>query len=137
MTGDRSIEEIREQKLRELRGDAENAADNDSPTDPIPIEDRSDLTDITESHSVVLVDFHAEWCGPCQMIEPIVEEIAAETDAVVATVDIDTNQRLATEFGVRGVPTLILFADGEPAERLMGMQNKNALLDVVNQYNPS
>ena len=137
MSKDRSIEEIREQKLRELQGDGESATANDSPTDPIPINGRSELTETIDTHGVVLADFHAEWCGPCEMLEPIVEEIAAETDAVVATVDIDTNQRLATEFGVRGVPTLILFADSEPVEQLVGMQNKDALIDVIDQYSPS
>lgn len=136
MTENRSIDEIREQKLAELQEVHENNGVDatDSPTDPIHIEGRSQLMDTTETHGVVLVDFYADWCGPCKMIEPVVEEIAAETDAAVAKVDIDANQRLATEFSVRGVPTLILFADGEPVEQLVGMQNKAALIDVIDQY---
>ncbi|MFC6962535.1 thioredoxin [Halocatena marina] len=136
MTENRSIDEIREQKLAELQETHENdgVGTTDSPSDPIHIEGQSQLTDATETHGVVLVDFYADWCGPCKMIEPTVEEIAAETDAAVAKVDIDANQRLATEFSVRGVPTLILFADGEPVEQLVGMQNKAALIDVIDQY---
>ncbi|UPM44224.1 thioredoxin [Halocatena salina] len=133
MSDDRSIEEIREQKLEELQAGREQ----DSPSELIHIDHQSDLRDTTETHTTVLVDFYADWCGPCQMIEPIVKEIAAETDAAVAKVDIDTNQRLASEHGVRGVPTLLLFADGEPVERAVGMQDKESLLDLIDQYTQS
>ncbi|RRJ34208.1 thioredoxin [Halocatena pleomorpha] len=133
MSDNRSIEEIRERKLEELQ----TGQKQDSPSELIHIDGQSDLQDTVETHSVVLVDFYADWCGPCQMIEPIVEEIAAETDAVVAKVDIDANQRLASEYGVRGVPTLLLFADGESVERVVGMQNKGSLLDLIDQYTQS
>jgi len=81
-----------------------------------------------------LVDFYADWCGPCQMLEPVVESIAADTDATVAKVDVDANQGLAAEYGVRGVPTLVLFADGEPAERLVGMQDEARLRSAIEEY---
>jgi thioredoxin 1 len=68
------------------------------------------------------------------MIEPVVETIASETPAAVAKVDVDQNQSLAAEFGVQGVPTLLLFADGEPVERLVGAQNEQALRQTVAQY---
>lgn len=137
MSENPSIEDIREQKLKELQENGENDIGNDSPTSPIHITGRTELTEATEAHDVVLTDFYADWCGPCQMIEPIVKEIAAETNAVVAKVDVDGNQRLASEYGVQGVPTLLLFADGELVERLVGMQNKEALIDVIGQYSPS
>lgn len=134
MSDNQSIEDIREQKRKELQEDTENEVGNDSPTNPIHVNGRSELTKVTETHDVVLIDFHADWCGPCQMIEPIVKEIAAETNAAVAKVDIDANQRLASEHGVQGIPTLLLFADGELVERLVGMQSKEELTNVIGQY---
>ncbi len=68
------------------------------------------------------------------MLEPIVETIAAETDATVAKIDIDANQQLAAEYGVQGVPTLVLFADGQPAERLVGMQDEAQLRSVIEAH---
>ena len=82
----------------------------------------------------MLADFYADWCGPCQMLEPVVESVAADTDATVATVDVDANQGLAAEHGVRGVPTLLLFADGEPVERLVGMQEEARLRSVIEEH---
>ena len=94
----------------------------------------SDLSEAIESSDVVLVDFYADWCGPCKMIEPVVEEIAAETGATVAKVDVDANQQLAGAYGVRGVPTLVLFADGEQVEELVGAQSKETLEALVDRY---
>ncbi|GAA0681492.1 thioredoxin [Natronoarchaeum mannanilyticum] len=132
------IEEIRQQKMEELRnraGEEEDAGTVDrNPTDPVPISGKADLTETVDEHGIVLVDFYADWCGPCQMLEPVVETIAAETDATVAKVDIDANQQLAAEYNVRGVPTLLLFADGQPVERLVGMQEEAQLRSVIEQH---
>lgn len=132
------IEEIRRQKLEELRTRAE-AGDGDdsnpqSPPQPLSVAGAAELSETVTEHRIVLADFHADWCGPCQMLEPVMETIAAETDATVAKIDIDTNQQLAAEYGVRGVPTLILFVDGQPAERLVGMQNETQLRSLINQH---
>jgi thioredoxin 1 len=132
------IEEIRRQKIEELRNREETGrgdeSDPRSPSEPIPVAGNTELTETVSEHDVVLVDFYADWCGPCQMLEPVVETIAAETDAAVAKVDIDANQQLAAEYGVRGVPTLVLFADGQPAERLVGMQDEARLRSVIDEY---
>jgi thioredoxin 1 len=82
----------------------------------------------------VLVDFYADWCGPCKMLAPVVETIAAETTATVAKVDVDQHQNLAREYQVQGVPTVYLFADGESVERLVGMQDEGTLRDLIEQY---
>lgn len=139
------IEEIRRQKLQELRDEATSAdgpesqtdadgSGSESPAEPIPVGGKPELSEVVAEHDAVLVDFYADWCGPCQMLEPVVETIAAETDAAVATVDIDANQALAAEYNVRGVPTLVLFADGELVERLVGMQDESRLRAVVEEH---
>ena len=68
------------------------------------------------------------------MLEPIVERLAAETDATIAKVDVDANQQLAEAYGVRGVPTLILFADGEQVEEIVGVQGEEHLRSVIGSY---
>jgi thioredoxin 1 len=83
---------------------------------------------------VVLVDFYADWCGPCQMLEPVVASLAAETEAAVAKVDVDANQQLASQYGVRGVPMLLLFADGEAVEQMVGVKQKGELAGLVERY---
>jgi thioredoxin 1 len=98
---------------------------------PVHVDSADHLDDLVSTHDVVLVDFYADWCGPCKMLEPTVEEIAAETDAVVAKVDIDELQDLAKANGVRSVPTLQFYAGGEQAERVVGVQSKEDLLAVV------
>jgi thioredoxin 1 len=141
MTDD--IEEIRRRKMEELRGEerrnggdtaGDEGSDPESPSEPIPIDGDAELSETVAEHGVVLADFYADWCGPCQMLEPIVERIAAETDATVAKIDIDVNQPLAAEYGVRGVPTLVLFADGQPAERLVGMQDEARIRSAVEKH---
>lgn len=105
-----------------------------TPTEPIHINGQADLDEVVRDYDVVLTDFYADWCGPCQMLEPIVETIAAETAATVAKVDIDANQQLAAAYGVRGVPTLVLFADGEQAEKVVGTQGEDQLRSLIERY---
>jgi len=100
-------------------------------TKPVHIESADHLDELVSTNDVVLVDFYADWCGPCKMLAPTVEEIAAETDAVVAKVDIDELQDLAKDNGVRSVPTLQFYAGGEQAERVVGVQNKEDLVAIV------
>ena len=77
----------------------------------------------------VLVDFWAEWCGPCKMIAPLLEELAGEYDGRVkiGKVNIDEHQNLATEYGIRAIPTLLLFHYGDVAEQIVGMRSKRDL----------
>lgn len=87
------------------------------------------------SSGVTLVDFYAEWCGPCRMLSPVVEELASEMGNSVkfAKVDIEKAQKLAAQFQVTSVPTLILFKDGKESDRLLGLRDKDALKSFVAQ----
>jgi thioredoxin 1 len=132
------LEEIRQQKMAELRTeergkDSDSSAD-ESPSEPVEVDGVEAFQDVVNGAGVVLVDFYADWCGPCKQLEPIVESVAAGTDATVANVDIDTNQGLATQYGVRSVPTLLLFADGEAVEQLVGLQQEPKLRSLVERY---
>ena len=99
-----------------------------------PVSDDSFDTDVLKSEGPVLVDFWAEWCGPCKMIAPALEEIASDLDGkiTIAKVNIDENPVTPQKYGVRGIPTLILFKDGQVAATKVGALPKNQLADWVN-----
>jgi thioredoxin 1 len=127
------LSEIRERK-REALMNEESATDESTAEKPVHVENEAHFEELTKTDGVVLVDFYADWCGPCKMLEPVVETVAAETDAVVAKVNIDQHQPLAQQHGVRGVPTLELYAGGEPVKRLVGMQDEATLTNLVEQF---
>ncbi|NHX36626.1 MULTISPECIES: thioredoxin [Halolamina] len=102
--------------------------------EPIYVDGEEALDQIVAGNDVVLADFYADWCGPCQMLEPVVESLAEETEAAVAKVDVDANQMLANAYGVRGVPTLVLFADGEQVEEIVGVQGEDQLRSLIERY---
>jgi len=104
------------------------------PTEPLQLNDPSELEDVVDSYDVVLVDFYADWCGPCQMMEPTIESLASQTDAAVLKVDVDQFQGLAGQYSVQGIPTLLVFADAEPVERLVGAQSEQQLSTCIQQY---
>lgn len=83
----------------------------------------------------VLVDFWAEWCGPCRMFSPIIEEVSEECgdSAMICKLNTDDAQSIAARYNVMSIPTIILFKDGEPAARTMGVQSKDAVLDFIKQ----
>ena len=87
---------------------------------------------IENSDKPVLVDFWASWCGPCQMLAPIIEELDEElTDVLVAKVDVDQEQSLAMDYKVASIPTLLLFKDGEVAERIIGFHDKDEITELL------
>ena len=88
------------------------------------------------SKGVVLVDFWAEWCGPCQMMLPILEELSTrmEGKAKIAKLNVDENPNIAAQFRVMSIPTLIIFKDGQPVEQLVWVQQADALEATLNKY---
>ncbi|WP_374367541.1 thioredoxin TrxA [Dongia sp.] len=98
------------------------------------VSDASFEADVLKSNQPVLVDFWAEWCGPCKAIAPVLEEIAQELGGKlkIVKVDIDRNAQTPKKYGIRGVPTLMLFKDGQVAATKVGAEPKRKLLDWVN-----
>ncbi|NNG26200.1 MAG: thioredoxin [Ignavibacteriaceae bacterium] len=91
-------------------------------------------TEVINSDLPVLIDFWAVWCGPCKMIAPIVEEMAAEYDgkAKIGKLDVDSNQQTAIKYGVRSIPTLLLFKDGELKDTIIGAVPKTNIVEKLN-----
>ena len=90
----------------------------------------------TETNTgITLVDFYADWCGPCRMLTPIIESIAEELQgkASVVKVDVDKSPNLATRFGVRGIPTVIVIKDGVVTNRQTGVGSKQQLIELINK----
>ncbi|WP_432508467.1 thioredoxin [Halorubrum ezzemoulense] len=140
-------ERIREQKRRELEarlgdGDAlDEGAGTETgdgraatPDEPIHVNGPDELQRTVDEHDVVLVDCYADWCGPCQMMEPTIEALAAESDAAIAKVDVDANQAVAQQLGARSIPTLVLFAGGEAVDRFVGAQDRATLESAINEH---
>jgi thioredoxin 1 len=137
------LAEIREQKRQQLLAEAEGETRAEStsdetnpstPSEPIHVDGSEAFTDHLATHDVALVDFYADWCGPCKQLEPIVAELAAGTDAAVLKVDIDAHQGLAAEYGVRSVPTLVVFEGGDVVEQVVGVHGKDRLAGLVGRY---
>ncbi|MCI9603751.1 MAG: thioredoxin [Ruminococcus sp.] len=87
--------------------------------------------EVLQSDKPVLVDFYADWCGPCKMMAPVIEEIAEEADDIkVGKLNIDNEMEIAQKYGVMSIPTLIVFKNGEEVKRDLGAKPKKAVLDM-------
>ncbi|MEU5992249.1 thioredoxin [Spirillospora sp. NPDC047418] len=105
-------------------------------TAPITVTDATFADEVLKSDTPVLVDFWADWCGPCRMIAPILEQIAQEKDGKlkIAKMDYDANPKTPNEFGVMGLPTLVLFKGGEAVQQIVGAKPKRALLKDIEPH---
>lgn len=90
--------------------------------------------EVLGSKGVALVDFFAQWCGPCQMMSPTIDELAQEFEgkAVIGKVDVDKSPELAGQYGVMSIPTIVIFRDGKEVNKIIGAQSKEVLLEAIN-----
>ena len=102
---------------------------------PVEITDATFEEEVVKSDTPVVVDFWAEWCGPCKMIAPLVEELAREYDGKVkfTKLDVDSNPQTPMQFGIRGIPTLLIFNDGKPVGQVVGAVPKSMLKKRVDE----
>ena len=103
---------------------------------PITVTDSTFEKLVVDAEKPVLVDFWAEWCGPCKMIAPVLEEIATDLDGklTIGKLDVDANGSTAMAFGVMSIPTLLLFKGGKPVERIVGFQPKQQLVSKIQRH---
>ena len=100
---------------------------NQAVTQPIAVTDTDFADEVLRSETPVLVDFWAEWCGPCRVLGPVIESLSADYDGriKVAKIDVDANQQVAMQFGIRSIPTVILFDKGQIVETFIGVRPRS------------
>jgi len=94
----------------------------------------SNFIETINSHKVVLVDFWAEWCGPCKKISPILDEISSENNLWVANLNVDDNPIKTAEFSVSSIPTMILFENGKPVKTIIGAKPKHVIVEELSKW---
>lgn len=107
----------------------------DSPDSPVVVTD-SNIDEAIAKYPFLLVDCWAEWCGPCKMMEPLLDKLAKEHqgDIVFAKLDVDSNNATAAKFGIRSIPDLLVFKDGEKVGDIIGAMPENVLMEKINAY---
>jgi thioredoxin 1 len=123
------MEEIRERKVREMLDRMKY------PDKPIDIRD-GDFDEIIRKYPIMLVDFWAEWCPPCRIVGPVIEELARELQGkvVFGKLDVGSNQSTALKFGITAIPTLLIFREGKIAESITGAVPKEQILGRLRKY---
>lgn len=140
MKSDESVEDIMEEKRKNLEQNAkENSPESDNHDgEPRHLDQESFFEVIQNSENPVFVDFWAPWCAPCKMVAPIIEDLAEEFKGqlVVGKLNLEegNNRRVAQQFQVSGIPTFILFKDGEPVERIVGARNKKSFKETIQKH---
>ncbi len=98
------------------------------------LDENSFSKEVLEENGLVLVDFWASWCGPCKMLGPILDELSEEINTKICKVNVDEVDTLAREYGIRSIPTMIIFKDGKPVDQLVGLMQKDSLKEKLSAY---
>jgi len=133
---DEELERIKLRKLKELMGSGgSEGSSSEASSSPMTLTDEN-FDEVISRHRLVLVDFWAPWCAPCRMIAPIVEELSKEFAGkiVFGKLNTDENPQTAMKYMISAIPTLILFKNGVEAERIIGLQPKHALEEVLKRH---
>ncbi len=88
----------------------------------------------TVSQGITVVDFYADWCGPCKMLTPILEKVSQKVEAQICKVNVDESRELALQYGVRGIPFLIVMKDGKMVEKSVGLKDENTILEMIGRH---
>ncbi|MCS7143335.1 MAG: thioredoxin [Aigarchaeota archaeon] len=133
---DLELDRIKIRKMMEMmRGREPGGKVNVSGGHPVVVND-SNFDELIRSNTMVIVDFWADWCMPCRMLAPIVEELASELrgKAVVGKLNVDENPVSASKYGIMSIPTLMIFKDGRPVDAIIGVTSKSNILKKINKY---
>ena len=137
MTFDDEVQRINEKKFEELLKERSttHGVESTVSTDPVELTD-ANFSDVVQKHPVVVVDFWAPWCGPCRVVSPVLEQIASEMagQATFGKLNVDDNPMTSQRFGIQGIPTIMVFKDGEPVDGLVGAAPKQMIEARIKPY---
>lgn len=130
---DDELARIREKKLREIEERVRTSREEPTPAAGVTSVDEGNFQDVLMKNSPLVVDFWAEWCGPCRNVGPVIEDLAREFSGRITFVkcNIDNNQRLATQFGITAIPSIFLFRNGRIVDRVVGAYPRQPLRDRI------